>query len=127
MKKKLLVLLFSLATLGLVSCGGGNDGASTGTPVVAQATIWTPTANGGCGNSWSYDGNGPPLNPTQQTACTNASNTANQTQCSALGGQWWPASGGCSGGYAWFPVTSQQQCTEYGGGWSNPSAAFCLI
>ena len=122
-----ITALMLIATLGLASCGGGNDGASTGTPVVAQATIWTPQSNGGCGNSWSYDGNGPPLNPTQQTACTNASNTANQTQCSALGGQWWPASGGCSGGSAWFTVTSQQQCTEYGGGWSNLTPAFCLI
>ena len=42
MKKKLLVLLFSLASLGLVSCGGGNDVASSGTksaPVNAQMTI----------------------------------------------------------------------------------------
>ena len=150
-----ITALILAATLALVSCGGGNDVASSGAsavsaaapstptteakvngqvdertgvaPVVAQATIWTPQSNGGCGNSWSYDGNGPPLNPTQQTACTNASNTANQTQCSALGGQWWPASGGCSGGSAWFTVTSQQQCTEYGGGWSNLTPAFCLI
>ena len=31
MKKKLLALLFSLASIALVSCGGGNE-ASTGTP-----------------------------------------------------------------------------------------------
>ena len=37
MKKKLLVLLFSLATLGLVSCGGGNDVASSGTSAVSAA------------------------------------------------------------------------------------------
>jgi|TARA_R110000868_G_scaffold357419_1_gene618896 hypothetical protein len=87
MKKKLLVLLFSLATLGLVSCGGGNDGASTGTPVVAQATIWTPTANGGCGNSSSLLGSGPALTNTQVNACANALNNAtNQQTCSALGG-----------------------------------------
>ena len=152
-----ITTLMLVATLGLASCGGGNDVASSGAsavsaaapttttvgteakvngqidertgvaPVVAQLTVWTVYSNGGCGNSWSYDGNGPPLNPTQQTACTNASNTANQTQCSALGGQWWPASGGCSGGSAWFTVTSQQQCTEYGGGWSNLTPAFCLI
>ena len=139
MKKKLPVLLFSLASLALVSCGGGDDSASTGTPEVAEATVctapgcpsppnpWTVYSNNGCGNSWSYDGNGPPLNPTQQTACTNASNTANQTQCSALGATWWQASGGCSGGSAWFTVTSQQQCTEYGGGWSNLTAAFCSL
>jgi hypothetical protein len=99
MKKKLLVLLFSLTTLALVSCGGGNDGASTGTPVVAQATIggachygnnynWVfniqdgitcskadgwglfyPTANGGCGNSSSFGYSGPALTVAQQAAC----------------------------------------------------------
>ena len=37
MKKKLLVLLFSLATLGLVSCGGGNDVASSGASAVSAA------------------------------------------------------------------------------------------
>ena len=72
MKKKLLVLLFSLASLALVACGGGNDGASTGTPVVAQATVWSPYANGGCGKSSSWGGTGPALTQSQQTACTNA-------------------------------------------------------
>jgi len=81
-----LTALMLIATLGLVSCGGGNDGASTGTPVVAQATIWTPESNGGCGNSWNYDGNGPPLNPPQQCACNNALKNATVTQCTALGG-----------------------------------------
>jgi hypothetical protein len=87
MKKKLLVLL-SLAALGLVSCGGGNDGASTGTPVVAQATIWTPQSNGGCGNSsfWGGLGAGPALTPTQQNACANALTNASTSQCTALGG-----------------------------------------
>ena len=55
MKRKLLVLLFSLASLALTSCGGGNETTSTGTPVVAQATIWTPQSNGGCGNSLSVN------------------------------------------------------------------------
>jgi hypothetical protein len=102
-----LTALMLLATLGLASCGGGNEGASTGTPVVAQATIFDPTANGGCGNSWSFDGNGPPLHPNQQTACTNASNTANQTQCSALGGSW-----SCSflGSYACGNVVGNISC-----------------
>ena len=87
MKKKLLVLL-SLATLGLVSCGGGNDGASTGTPVVAQATIFDPTANGGCMNSSSMGGgDGPPLNQAQVTACSIANyNAATPQQCYVLGG-----------------------------------------
>lgn len=37
MKKKLLALLFSLASLGLVSCGGGNDVASSGASAVSAA------------------------------------------------------------------------------------------
>ena len=54
MKKKLLVLLFSLTSLALVSCGGGNDGASTGNPVVAQATIASTVA--ACNASGTYGG-----------------------------------------------------------------------
>jgi len=48
MKKRLLVLLFSLASLALVSCGGGNDVASTGATAVsaaASATTTTATAS----------------------------------------------------------------------------------
>ena len=67
-----ITALMLATSLGLVSCGGGNDGASTGTPVVAQATIWTPQSNGGCGNSSSFNGSGPALTQAQQTACTNA-------------------------------------------------------
>ena len=37
MKKRLLVLLFSLASLALVSCGGGNDVASSGATAVSAA------------------------------------------------------------------------------------------
>jgi len=95
MKKKLLLLLFSLASLALVSCGGGNDGASTGTPVVAQATLWSPTDNGGCGNSSSYKGSGPALTVAQQAACNYAIygpapgegvyQGANLLQCNSLG------------------------------------------
>ena len=124
MKKKLLVLLFSLATLGLVSCGGGNDVASSGTsavsaaapstapstptttttaeakvngqidertgvaPVVAQFTAWSPTANGGCANSWMFGyGNGPTLTNAQYYACSSAlGNVSSSQQCTALGG-----------------------------------------
>jgi hypothetical protein len=50
MKKKLLILLFSLASLALVSCGGGNDGASTGTPVVAQVTVALAGEVSSCGS-----------------------------------------------------------------------------
>jgi hypothetical protein len=91
MKKKLLVLLFSLASLALVSCGGGNDSASTGTPEVAEVA-WSPQSNGGCGNSSSFNGSGPALTPTQQTACTNAilglpwSGFNTYNQCISMGG-----------------------------------------
>jgi len=45
MKKKLLALLFSLASLALVSCGGGNDVAPSGaTAVSAAAPVTTTTA-----------------------------------------------------------------------------------
>jgi len=88
MKKKLLLLLFSQATLALTSCGGGNDGASTGTPVVAQVTIFDPTANGGCGNSSSYWNNGPALTPSQLQSCNNALTAANSSwkMCISFGG-----------------------------------------
>jgi predicted small secreted protein len=45
MKRKLLLLLLSLASLALVSCGGGNDVASSGANAVsAAAPITTTTA-----------------------------------------------------------------------------------
>ena len=44
MKRKLLVLLFLLATLALVSCGGGNDVASSGASAVSAAAT-APDAN----------------------------------------------------------------------------------
>jgi len=59
MKRKLLIPLFSLATLVLTSCGGGNETSSTGTPVVAQATIAQIVT--ACEASSSYGGTGPLL------------------------------------------------------------------
>jgi hypothetical protein len=94
MKKKLLVLLFSLASLALVSCGGGNDSASTGTPEVAMVVVWTPYSNGGCGNSVSVNlfANGPPLTNAQVDACVDAAFTAQTlAQCNALGGSFSPS------------------------------------
>ena len=124
-------LISLLATLTLLSCGGGNDVASsvstavsaaatststpsttavtatptptnaepkvngqiderTGVaPVAAQATIWTPLSNGGCGKSSTFrDGvGGPSLTWAQQNACNNAINNATSSaQCIALGG-----------------------------------------
>ena len=92
MKKKLLVLLFSLASLALVSCGGGNDSASTGTPEVAMV-VWTPYDNGGCGNSVSVNlfANGPPITNAQVDACVNAAFVAQTlAECNALGGSFSP-------------------------------------
>ena len=43
MKKKLLVILFSLASLALTSCGGGNDVASSGATAVSAAAPVTST------------------------------------------------------------------------------------
>ena len=86
-------------TLVLTSCGGGNDGASTGTPVVAQATIasWCSNFNFqyggtgstnicGCANSSTFGGSGPALNQSQEIACIYAIYTVDNAQCSALGG-----------------------------------------
>ena len=58
-------------------------------PVAAQATIWTPLSNGGCGKSSTFrDGvGGPSLTWAQQNACNNAINNATSSaQCIALGG-----------------------------------------
>ena len=122
-----ITALMLLATLGLVSCGGGNDVASSGAsavsaaapvttttatasapstaatepkvngqvdertgvaPVVAQMTPWSPTANGGCANSWMFGyGNGPTLTNAQYYACSSAlGNVSSSQQCTALGG-----------------------------------------
>ena len=99
MKKKLLALLFSLASIALVSCGGGNE-ASTGTPEVAEVVVWSPTTNGGCGNSSSFNGSGPALTQAQQTACTNAilglpwTGYITYDQCTAMGGTVAPLAAG---------------------------------
>ena len=113
-----ITTLMLAITLGLVSCGGSNDVASSGAtavsaaapttttvgteakvngqvdertgvaPVVAQATVFDPTANGGCGNSssWGNIGTGPALTSAQQTACANALTDASLSQCTPLGG-----------------------------------------
>ncbi len=121
-----ITALMLAATLALVSCGGGNDVASSGasavsaaapatttteakvngqvdertgvTPVVAQITPWSPTANGGCGNSstYGYGNSGPSLTTAQYNACNSAfSNVQTIQLCNALGGS---ASGNNSSG-----------------------------
>ena len=97
MKKKLLVLLFSLVTLGLVSCGGGNDVASTSgnqmSPVAAamviaknfsvasveQTLLFNPSTTWTCGVITSLSIGGIPLSanlptntPTNQCSSGNA-------------------------------------------------------
>ena len=94
-----ITTLMLVVTLGVVSCGGGNETASSGTPVVAQATIasWCSNFNFlgggtgstnicGCANSSTFGGSGPSLNQGQENACTTAIYTADNAQCSALGG-----------------------------------------
>ncbi len=129
-----ITALMLAATLALVSCGGGNDVASSGAsavsaaapattndattastpteakvngqvdertgvaPVVAQITPWSPTANGGCGNSstYGYGNSGPSLTTAQYNACNSAfSNVQTIQLCNALGGS---ASGNNSSG-----------------------------
>jgi hypothetical protein len=71
-EKETTSLLFLLATLVLTSCGGGNETASTGSSVTAQATTATVLA---CNASTSFGGAGPLLtvatNPTLE-ACNAA-------------------------------------------------------
>ena len=76
MKKKLQALLFLLATLGLVSCGGGNDGASTGSPVVAQVTIG---GNGGLSQKRALPGGGDTASCNFDTGVCNVTCTGNDT------------------------------------------------
>jgi hypothetical protein len=67
-----LTALMLVTTLGLVSCGGGNQSSSTGSSVTAQATTATVLA---CNASASFGGAGPALtdttNPTLE-ACNAA-------------------------------------------------------
>ena len=134
MKRKLLVLLFSLASLALVACGGGNETSSTGSPVVAQATIAQTVE--ACTASATYGGTGPLLTAT--TAPT-LFQCATALPNIATGNPWSPtANGGClnssstTGGDG-PPLTPTQQiacqnainniydydsCTALGGSWS---------
>jgi len=71
---------FMLAvTLGLVSCGGGNQSSSTGSSVTAQATTATVSA---CNASASFGGAGPLLNETSNPTLE-ACNAAIAFTCNA--------------------------------------------
>ena len=135
MNRKLLVLLFSLTSLDLTSCGGGNEGASTGSPVVAQITIAQTVE--ACTASATYGGTG---------ALLTATTAPTLFQCAtalpniATGNPWWTpySNGGClnssstTGGDG-PPLTPTQgiacqnainniydydSCTALGGSWS---------
>jgi hypothetical protein len=130
-----ITALMLVTTLGLVSCGGGNETSSTGTPVVAQATVWTPYSNGGCTNSISFAsgctnsqtnnktscGSGPALNQAQFTACNNAIQSANQSQCSALGDEVLWTGGSCQ--FTTCAATGQGCNVPF----IPPTAAPCLV
>jgi len=118
------------ATLGLVSCGGGNEGASTGTPVVAQATIAQTVE--ACTASATYGGTGALL--TSTTAPT-LFQCATALPNIATGNPWTPYSnGGCMNSDGTNLTPTQQiacqnavnyiydydQCTALGG-----SYGFC--
>ena len=130
-----LTALMLIATLGLASCGGGNDGASTGTPVVAQITIAQTVE--ACTASATYGGTGPLLTAT--TAPT-LFQCATALPNIATGNPWWTpySNGGClnssstTGGDG-PPLTPTQgiacqnaikniydydSCTALGGSWS---------
>ena len=97
MKKKLLVLLFSLASLALVACGGGNDVASSGASAVSAAVAPTPDAN---------------------TAITQSTTTAaKQTNEPKVNGQVDERTGVA-------PVAAQMTVASWCSTYSNPAAGF---
>jgi hypothetical protein len=93
-----------------------NPNSANGAKVLAgQATLWSPTANGGCGNSstYGYGNTGPSLTNAQYNACNSAfSNVQTIQLCNALGGSASGnnSSGSCMwllyGGYtnSWYPA-----------------------
>ena len=125
MKRKLLVLLFSLTSLALTSCGGGNDGASTGTPVVAQITIAQTVE--ACTASATYGGTGALLTATtaptlaQCAAALPGIATGNPWTVYSNGGCW--NSSNFSGG---GPTLTSAQNNACGGGWSPTAYGGCM-
>ena len=125
-----ITALMLAITLGLVSCGGGNDGASNGqidertgvAPVAAQMTVasWCSTYSNpaagfinwnvcGCGQSSSFGGSGSALNMNQQAACDLAfSDAFSKAQCTSLGGGWVWGNSTC----ACIASTTNAQCQD---------------
>ena len=142
MKKKLLVLLFSLATLGLASCGGSNDIAASGTSAVSAAastSTTTPTEAKLNGQVDERTGVAPvAAQMTVASWCSTYSNPAagfiNWNVCGC--GQ--SSSFGGSGSalnmnqqaacdLAFSGAFSKAQCTSLGGGWVLANACCACI
>ena len=142
MKKKLLVLLFSLATLGLASCGGSNDIAASGTSAVSAAastSTTTPTEAKLNGQVDERTGVAPVVaQMTVASWCSTYSNPAagviNWNVCgcgqsSSFGGSG-PAlnmNQNLACNLAFSGAFSKAQCTSLGGGWVLANACCACI
>ena len=142
MKKKLLVLLFSLATLGLASCGGSNDIAASGTSAVSAAastSTTTPTEAKLNGQVDERTGVAPvAAQMTVASWCSTYSNPAagviNWNVCgcgqsSSFGGSG-PAlnmNQNLACNLAFSGAFSKAQCTSLGGGWVLANACCACI
>ena len=146
-----ITALILAATLALVSCGGGNDVASSGASAVSAAAPSTPTTeakvNGqvdertgvapvvarmdiakSCSNyegfnvcGCGYFGN---FFGRRGDACNSAINNATAQNCNALGATWVQPDNyqtACSSG----PAANAEQCTALWGGSWKPGRAYC--
>ena len=146
-----ITALILAATLALVSCGGGNDVASSGASAVSAAAPSTPTTeakvNGqvdertgvapvvarmdiakSCSNyegfnvcGCGYFGN---FFGRRGDACNSAINNATAQNCNALGATWVQPDNyqtACSSG----PAANAEQCTALWGGSWQPGRAYC--
>jgi len=77
----------SIKTCLAVMNESNSNGANGAKVLAGQMTIWSPYANGGCGNSTTYGGWGPALFGYQLNYCTaQASVSPNTQDCNNLGG-----------------------------------------
>ena len=146
-----ITALILAATLALVSCGGGNDVASSGASAVSAAAPSTPTTeakvNGqvdertgvapvvarmhiakSCSDyegfnvcGCGYFGN---FFGRRGDACRSAINNATAQNCNALGATWVQPDNyltACSSG----PAANAEQCTALWGGSWQPGRAYC--
>ena len=140
MKKRLLVLLLSLASLTLVSCGGGNDVASSGASVVSAAapltTTTEPKVNGQIDErtgvapvaaqmtvaSWCSTYSNSALGSINWNVCGCGQSSSFGGSGSALNNSQFAA---CS--LAFSGAFSKAQCTSLGGGWVWGNASCACI